>query len=343
MYVPTTSEIISMLRQESVAVDEYITDQQYLTTATNVDAVDEEGILTQCYLLIISELNDLDIYFSEELDVLLSSWYEAERIYHLYCWIQPANQVRICNNIKLIPVLEDVINNSLDDELLEDWLTNIYDSLNQDKHKASIKKILPYVYTKSKFRNLLKYVYGQVEHKLTDYTQPIEVITSYIQEMAAGRQDAETALNILRLNKVLFSLTDEQQQILQKSIKYYDMAKLEPSCISDYAWASTIQDVSELPDYMKAEYDRLEYEHHTTTEHHIEYYLANKDVPVDTLACILLAIGCYDKDVQKMKEDALRVVLCGGDLFDDNTKKLFLSYIQYFIIHLGSRRVHHDS
>lgn len=328
MNIPTTREIISLLQQVSVTVDEYISEQQYLVN-TSVDTIDEEGILTQCYCIIIDELKDRGIEFHIELDQLLSSWYEAERIYHLYCFTELEQQVKICiAHTNLIPKLLEVIDNSIDEDILSDWFIIVEPYIQQNRHRMPVQSILEYTHTTEIFKQLLATVYKKVEHAIYDYTQPMDAITSYIKEMNSGRIDAAYALKILEVNNLLSSLNDIQNKIIHKSIKYYDMAKLEVDAISEYAWAYSVQDkVDELSEELKQKYEQLEYDHHSSTDHHIEYYIVHKDVPIDKLACILLSIGCYDKDNDILVKNAERVLRCGVELFVVDTKQFFIECI----------------
>lgn len=339
MNIPTTREIISLLQQVSVTVDEYISEQQYLVN-TAVDTIDEEGILTQCYCIIIDELRDRGIEFHIELDQLLASWYEAERIYHLYCFTEPEQQIKICTTYTdLIPKLSEVVDNSIDEDVLLDWFTIVEPYIQQNRHRIPVQSILDHTHTTPVFRQLLAQVYKKSEHAVYDYTQPMDTITSYIQEMNSGRLDAETALRILEVNNVLSSLNDVQRKIVYKSVKYYDMAKLEVDTISDYAWAYGVQDeLDDLSEELKERYTQLEYDHHSSTDHHIEYYIVHRDVPLDTVACILLAIGCYDKDNDVLSKDATRVVTCGVELFVEHTTQFFTHCIHTLIRSNRTRR-----
>lgn len=339
MNIPTTREIISLLQQVSVTVDEYISEQQYLVNAS-VDVIDEEGILTQCYCIIIDELKDRGIEFHIELDQLLASWYEAERIYHLYCFTEIDQLIKICTSYTAtISKMSDVINNSIDEDLLTDLFTILDPYIQQNRHRVPVKSILEHTHTTEIFRVLLEQVYKQSEHALYDYTQPVDTITSYIEEMNRGRLNAEMALKVLELNNMLSSLNDTQHKIVYKSVKYYDMAKLEVETISDYAWTHKVKDyVSSLPEELQKKYEQLEYDHHSSTEHHIEYYIVNRDVPLDNTACILLAIGCYDQNNDELIKDANKVFKCGIELFVEHTKQFFKACVEHLLTHNRARR-----
>lgn len=325
--VPDSLEIIKMLSQESETVKEYIDTQEFVYDSSNIDAINYEGILTQCYFILISELKDKGIEFHCDDDVLFESWYETERIYHLYCWVDIAEQVKLCkNNHALIDQLENVLNNSITEMIFEDWYNVTKPYMSMDKHHGSIGRLVERFHTTEDFRNLLQYVYDQVAHEKYSFTQPIETITVYIQKMNAGRVNAESALNILMRNGFFTGLSEEDQTAIINSVKYYDMEKLSPEHISDYAWTNSV-DRDDLTPEMQTVYDKLEYDHHSTTNHHIEYYLVNKDVAMDMKACILLAIGCYDKDKATMRQKSIAVMNNGGDRWTPDTKPVFIECI----------------
>lgn len=331
-------DIIKMLMSVSEEVNEYINTQQYLCDVPNNDSLEEEGILTNCYRILIEELERKGIVFHEEVDEILASTSESERIYHLYCWIDPKHQIEMCKaHNELIEQLDNILNNDEnEDDLIVSWAKCVSPIVkDNDPHFNYIPRILDYVHTTDNFKDMLNYVYTAVENSLLEIKQPMDVIAGYIESMRLGQEQAKKAFNVLTSHWNSNFLIKIKADKLMKYLDRYDLEKLQPPYINDFAWAWTIDehccfngeqapDYEDLPDDLKKKHDELDKEHHTTTDHHIEYYLAHPDIPIDYKALILLAIACYKADNPKITEEKFNnVINAAGDRFDKNCLSFF--------------------
>ena len=337
-------EIIQMLSAVSERVAEYIQNEQYiLDSDIGVDGVEESGVITQCYLILVEELKEKGIVFHEELDELLSTYVDSERIFHLYEWIDTKHQIDMCvSHPELIPHLENILNTEdPEDDLIVQWVKMCLPIVgNTDPHLSLCVRILPYLHTTEDFQDLLQYIYIQVENIPNLLHVPLEIATAYIKFMIDGQNNAKAALRILAAHEDVVAIAGyDTLHKLAPELDQYDVAKVSPIAISDYAWAWTIEEgyedapkLEDLPKTLQDKYHKLEVEHHTTTDHHIEYYLANKDIPVTWKAIILLLVACYAPgDAGKTKDKCNAVLSAAGDRFDDIHRKKFIDWAKILV------------
>lgn len=332
---PDILDIIKMLMSVSEEVNEYINTQQYLCDVPNNDSLDEEGILTNCYRILIEELERKGVVFHEEIDEILSSLSESERIYHLYCWIDPKHQIEMCKaHNELIEQLDNILNNDTnEDDLIVSWSQCVLPIISiNDPHFTHIVSILNYVHTTDSFRDMLQYVYTAVENSTLELKQPMNVILAYTDFMYKGQNQAKKAFRVLSFHWDGAFMTKIHADKLFKYLDRYDLEKLQPPYINEFAWAWTIDEqygentipYDELPEDLKKKHDQLDYDHHTTTDHHIEYYLANPDIPIDYKALILMAVACYkENDSKETTEKFDSVINAAGTRFDKNCLSFF--------------------
>ncbi len=330
-------DIIKKLMSISEEVNEYINTQQYLCDVPNNDSLEEEGILTNCYRILIEEIERKGIKFVEEIDEILASTSESERIYHLYCWIDPKHQIEMCKaHNELIDQLDNILNNDTEDDLIVLWAQCIAPIIGtNDPHFIPILRLLDYVETDDKFRDILTYIYTAVENSQLEIKQPIDLILAYTNFMYKGQEQAKKAFKILSSHWNSDFMIKIKADKLYKYLDRYDLEKLQPPYINDYAWSWSIDEhmafdgeeaitYEELPENLKKKHDQLDYDHHTTTDHHIEFYLAHPDIAIDYKALILLAVACYKENEPKETEDKFNNVLnAAGTRFDKNCIAFF--------------------
>lgn len=332
---PDILDIIKMLMSVSEEVTEYINTQQFLCDVPNNDSLTEEGILTNCYRILLEELERKGITFFSDIDEILSSLSECERIYHLYCWIDTRHQIELCKtHNRLIEQLDNILNNDANEEdLIVSWVNCVSPIVGtKDPHLPHILRILNFIETNEHFKDLLTYVYTSVENTVFEIKQSIDVITAYTAAMYKGQEQAKKAFKILSAHWDGAFVAKIHADKLFKYLDRYDLEKLQPPYINDYAWAWTVEThynedtitYDDLPDDLKKKYDQLEYDHHTTTDHHIEYYLANADKPIDHKALILMAIACFeDGDSDTTENNFNKVISTAGDKFDKQCLSFF--------------------
>ena len=333
---PDILDIIKMIMSVSEEVNEYINTQQYLCDVPNNDSLEEEGILTNCYRILIEELKRKGIEFHEELDEILSSFSESERIYHLYCWIDPKHQIEMCkSHNKLIEQLDNILNNDIgENDLIVEWVNCVAPVVgNNDPHFPHILHILGYIHTTENFKNILEYVYTAVENATLELKQPMEIIIAYTNDMYKGQEQAKKAYRALASHWNGEFLTKINSDKLYKYLDRYDLEKLQPPYINDFAWAWTVDEANDengymkyedLPEDLKKKHDELDLEHHSTTDHHIEYYLAHPDIAIDYKSLILMAIACFhDGDSDVTFDNFNKVINAAGTRFDKNCLAFF--------------------
>lgn len=334
-HVADSLDIIKLLKSSSEAVAEYIDTQDFLCDTITVDALDIDGILTQCYYILMDELNQKGIAFHSDDDVLLGNWLDAERIFHLYNFMDYRYQISLCKSYpQLIAKLEDIINSTLQDDKFEMWLEAVMTIPTKSNDiSVKIKPLLEHINATTVFEQFLSVVYDKVKNVSSDFRVPLNIVTAYIGVMHSGMQKAAAAFKILLTDGRGHELTDTQLAFVENSVKNYDIEKLQPENISNYAWAWAAKTgynnsitYNEFPQSLKDLSDKLDYDHHSSTVHHIEYYLVHKDVPFDQQACMLLAIACYeptDRAATMRKADA--VYAAGGDRFTIDITNYFKS------------------
>ena len=319
------------------SVREYIDTQSYLMDTDCVDALDEVGILTQCYLILIDELKRKGIIFISDTDEILSSISEADKIFKLYIWIDTKNQIKFCKcHEKIIQILENIIENESED-LLHEWY-NAYKLI--DTNILEFESIFENIKSIEKFKDYLSFIFENVKDSVFEFTQPKETILAYINAMYSGQKDAKKAFKYLMKDPIFqqYMTTKKTNEILNY-LNTYDVEKLQPPYISKYAWAWSIEtnyndapNLEDLPDNIQEYYKQLEYEHHSTTDHHIEYYLVNNDVPLDLKAVLLLVVACYEPNKpSETKLAAENVLKYGGDRIPKDMKKLFIHFANQLI------------
>ena len=333
--IPEPSERIKQIMSVSEQVTEYINTQQYLLDTENVDNLDENVILSDCYKFLIEELQRKGIVFTKSVDELLECWYHADRIYQLYCWIMDSHQVEMCkSHTVLIEQLNNILQFDLADEnLLTMWCQAVEPIIaSTDPYFTHFTSLLPDIETTDDLKDLLTTLYQTVADRETDFTQPLETIVAYINAMYDGQKLAKKAFAYMRKSP---ELIDYFKQIdadrFARDLDYYDTDKLQPLVISKETWAWAAKKgygdaikYEDLPDNLQKLVDDLDYEHHTTIYHHLEYYLVHKDVPMDTKAIFILICTCCTDGKDKLEENCKNMLASGGDRFTRPAKELFL-------------------
>ena len=330
-------EKIQEIASKCESVREYIDTQSYLNDTDSVDTLDEVGVLTQCCLILIDELKRKGILFISDTEELLSSISYMDEIFKFYLWIDIKHQIDFCkNHKKIIPYIENIIENCETDYIVE--LYNCQSEI--DPTLSKFDRIIDSIKSTDTFKDYLNYIFNKISDIEFEFTQSQDVIMTYISTMYNGQKNAIKAFEYLMKDEMFQQYIDHAQvSLLLKHLNKYDTEKLQPTCISKYAWAWTIETgykdalpLEVLPEYVQELYHKLEYEHHTSTDHHIEYYLANKDIPLDAKAVVLLSIACYKpSEPDKTKTSAEKVLQYGGDRFTSDTKKLFIHFANCLI------------
>jgi hypothetical protein len=262
---------IVYLRDLSDTVDTYIAKEIYKQDFNERDFT-EKDILSQCYSIVVDELNDYGINLIS--DTYLKDFYLTNFIYYFVKFIKELPTVISTDTVDNF---DSIIENS--PNILED----ILDNYATDKDLKSVVSEFNYNDTFDQYCKAI------VTSKTTDLPFTFDPdVTRQMSYLTKIRYLRELATKYTNLIISSLNLTVDNS-IISKILKDYDTDKITSDNLPIYSKIDT----KEVPEGLKAYNEKMMLKHHLNSVHHIEYYLdPNKNPrPVLTTEALIVLVA----------------------------------------------------
>lgn len=287
-------------------INDYIVTKQYLRTIDE-DDVTLQYLVNQSYMILLKELKERGILFHCELDEILGNFYDADLLYKLFMMMSPD---RLLDFIK-IRENKEFLSSLLDSDERERNLI-ILDLLDYIRTITKDLDVVTLVdYFSDKVTNddaFIETLLNVLDHEL-DINLP-EITTHDLDDIEALMKDVDASRDTAKRVFDLAILTLElDKTYFDKDLKQYNLDKLAPTKIHQYAWQFTTEDYNKLPEGQRKYYDKLVFEHNSENLHHIEYYdKLPKDHNLTVRHYVNLLANALEEHKSKSKDYVLSVM-----------------------------------
>lgn len=268
----------------SPIVAQYCDSEAYQETFGAYGEYTANTVLQDCYMIILEELEDCGIFFTESADMLLGDWYNA---YHVYILRYLIDEDNIINWIKLHPESKTKLEVFLDgdEDPLVDYLDYLINTYPNDEYIKELPYIFNEVYSTEDFSIYMKRILKKInDSEVTEFMDQHRV-DKYIEKIKIGRILVDKTVTVL-WNHLFEYHSKLDLELIRILLKNYDLDKLTPNEINTFAHIDLEPNIPETLNELKEQaLDR----HHKRSLHHIEYWLHNNFHPTDSHVLLLVA------------------------------------------------------
>lgn len=323
-------KMIDLIKDLSPLAQEYLNTKAYLTKIVEDDVTDI-FLLIECYKCLLEELEDIGISFHCELEELFEDMYTAEAIYHLRKILEPEFLYEFFKmNKELAKAMENQLeNNTVDTELISFLLDTIY-LINENNYSLNrTMEIEDKFVSTEKLRTYIKTIVDIANiNRVDDLDMPLYL--NLIEIVKKDRLNFEYVVNYICKDDQ--SLNYEK---LKSKIKNYDLSKLNGDNANMYAWCYT-DGAKEMNPFIYNKYMDI---HHTTSTHHIEYWLTHADLIITKESLVELVSHHFaiewngelpiinEEAINKVVDDINEMITKAGIRFNES----HIEYIIYLI------------
>lgn len=232
-------------------------------------------ILTECYNILIQELQDLGITITQDEDELLGDWYSAKRVYYIRYIADSSYLLDILIDPKLQNEVDMLTDTEVSNEsLFTDIAYKLYAKYPERIELEHIQDILDLVTSNERYTAHVKSILKSLKEADFNVTIPdVAKAAEYISRIQKTRKLAAQAVETVIKELHLEGTIDRAK--ITKLLADYDLDKISPDNIKIYSLVDRDEVLPQLQNYK----NKMMLQHHLRSPHHQEYWLSRKQRP----------------------------------------------------------------
>lgn len=315
----------------SVTVQEYLQSELFKEDYGAYGDYSVNDLLAQCYLIILQELGELGIQFTEDESTLLGDWYTARHIYYLREWLDSLQQSEMLRtHSQVADYLSDLLSQEhVDPTAILDNYVSYWVAKAASDQEDTLSYILPMAQATSLLLDHLRALLQSLQDDGTPVIMPdIVRAKRYIAKIKLGREYAERAARTMMRDPVVAQ--QASAATVEKLLKDYDLDKTSPAEIHIYATIDLDDDYVRSHGLSSVAKKYLDL-HHRRSPHHIEYWLDDTKSTAPTLTpahIVLLVAHHYEPNatLAEFVEGVNQMLTVGVSLFSPEQVQ-FISHL----------------
>lgn len=321
-------EHIQDLRDVSSAVNDYL-DRELFLDEYGPDYTIQD-ILSSCYAIALSDLQNLGITPIQSIDEIVTDYYICKRYYYLLKILQPASLLIVLDTTQIVDQVETMMENQ-DNFSIVNLLEYLQEMHPKNFDLDQVKYIQDEITNDSSFNEYIIEVCHRIKEGDTLIPTPDQQkAKAYIEKMRLNRIFVGNSVaRILRYPELEGKVNMEY---ISQQMRIYDLDKLTAEDLQLY---STV-DGDDVPESLQRLSKIAELAHHQRAAHHIEYWIANNAQSIPKEALILIVATLFksedyhlDSDLTEYKNRIKKMISQAGDRLSAEDIKFIWNISEY--------------